>query len=400
MFTIGWDWASDKHHLVLLDANGSPRKTWAIPHCREALHGLVATLAELHLTPPQVQIGIEGQDGPIIPILRDLGFTVYPINPKQVQAARSAFHASAAKDDVRDATVMALMVHQNPQQYRPDTPSNPIVDELQQLTEQHDLLTAQSIKLKQQLHALLRAWAPELLALIANFDSAWTSDLLQLCPLPQGYHTIKRRIWLRFFTTHRLTHVKREALTRLASSPLFDIPQARYRALCLQIRQLSAQLALITQQLTQVDHACQACFQQFPAAESQIFTSLPLNEGYLIYCWAGLFNSDRQAPPAWQYYGCRAGVCPITISSGKSRKVRRRRGCDQHLQQALMTFAFLSTRTEAWARDFYQKQRANHVTHHAILRQLARKWLRIIYSMWRHQRPYDPTLIQKNATAA
>jgi hypothetical protein len=45
--------------------------------------------------------------GPVVDTLSDLGFVVYAINPKQLDRLRDRFSVAGAKDDRRDAYVLA-----------------------------------------------------------------------------------------------------------------------------------------------------------------------------------------------------------------------------------------------------------------------------------------------------
>jgi hypothetical protein len=83
-------------------------------------------------------------------------------------------------------------------------------------------------------------------------------------------------------------------------------------------------------------------------------------------------------------------VAPLTIQSGKHRSVKRRHAADQTLSQALMHFAFNTAFTDGcWARDFYQRKRAEGKAHYTALRCLAQRWLKILHRIWKDQVPYD-----------
>ena len=52
-------------------------------------------------------------------------------------------------------------------------------------------------------------------------------------------------------------------------------------------------------------------------------------------------------------------------------------------------FAHHSVLHCAWARAFYANQRARGHTHHAAVRALAFKWIRILWRCWMDRTPYD-----------
>ena len=73
-----------------------------------------------------------------------------------------------------------------------------------------------------------------------------------------------------------------------------------------------------------------------------------------------------------------------------SRKVRRRWACNKFLRQTFHEFALHSIRQSAWAKAYYNmmcKQRG--LKHHAAVRALAFKWIRILYRCWKTRTPYN-----------
>ena len=48
-----------------------------------------------------------------------------------------------------------------------------------------------------------------------------------------------------------------------------------------------------------------------------------------------------------------------------------------------------SIRFSRWARAYYDQQRARGNDHHAALRALAYKWIRILFRCWKERTPYD-----------
>jgi hypothetical protein len=57
--------------------------------------------------PSAIHVGIEMPHGPIVETLLERGFNVYAINPKQLDRFRDRFSPAGAKDDGRDAEVLA-----------------------------------------------------------------------------------------------------------------------------------------------------------------------------------------------------------------------------------------------------------------------------------------------------
>ena len=81
------------------------------------------------------------------------------------------------------------------------------------------------------------------------------------------------------------------------------------------------------------------------------------------------------------------GTAPVTKASGSSRSVRFRRGCWKFARRTLQLFADGSRRQCVWAQTYYEQHRARGHGHHAALRALAHKWLKVILAMKRQPGP-------------
>ncbi len=69
-------------------------------------------------------------------------------------------------------------------------------------------------------------------------------------------------------------------------------------------------------------------------------------------------------------------------NSGNFAKAHKRFACLKPLRNALHQFAWQSTLQDGWAREYYQRKRAEGKTHSMAIRALANIWVRIIYGMW------------------
>ena len=108
LFFAGVDWGSQSHYACLIDQNGSILKENSFRHSGEGLWNMGNWLIEAtDSIPENVAIGIEVTRGPVVESLMARGFDVHSINPKQLDRFRDRFSAAGAKDDRRDAMVLA-----------------------------------------------------------------------------------------------------------------------------------------------------------------------------------------------------------------------------------------------------------------------------------------------------
>ena len=83
------------------------------------------------------------------------------------------------------------------------------------------------------------------------------------------------------------------------------------------------------------------------------------------------------------------GIAPVTERSGQRTWVHWRLACSKFLRQSFHEFANMSRHQSTWANAYYETQRARGKSHHAALRALAFKWIRIIYHCWKQREVYD-----------
>jgi len=123
--------------------------------------------------------------------------------------------------------------------------------------------------------------------------------------------------------------------------------------------------------------------------DAPLFRAIPGAGSVMAPRLLAAFGNDRQRYPAASNLQQASGIAPVTIKSGKSCLVRRRRACTKFLHQTFHEFADHSRRASAWALAYYRMLRARGLRHHAALRALAFKWIRILYRCWKDRTPYD-----------
>jgi Transposase IS116/IS110/IS902 family len=84
-----------------------------------------------------------------------------------------------------------------------------------------------------------------------------------------------------------------------------------------------------------------------------------------------------------------SGIAPVTERSGKKKWVHFRWACPKFLRQSFHEWAGHSIAHSQWARSYYQQQRERGKRHHAAVRGLAFKWIRIVFRCWKDRVAYD-----------
>ena len=129
----GVDWGSQRHHVCVLDAAGKVLGERAFEHGGAGLSAMAAWL----LSPTAGQAGdvgaaLETPRGPVVESLMERGFVVHAINPKQLDRFRDRFSPAGAKDDRRDARVLASALRTDPHCLRRLESTKPTIVELRE----------------------------------------------------------------------------------------------------------------------------------------------------------------------------------------------------------------------------------------------------------------------------
>jgi len=120
-----------------------------------------------------------------------------------------------------------------------------------------------------------------------------------------------------------------------------------------------------------------------------IFKSLPGAGPVLAPRLIAAFGSQRERFDRAEQLQVYSGISPVISSSGKTRWVHFRFGCPKFLRQTFHEWAGHSIVFSTWARAYYDLQRSRGKGHHAAVRALAFKWMRIAFRCWKDRVAYQ-----------
>jgi hypothetical protein len=150
---------------------------------------------------------------------------------------------------------------------------------------------------------------------------------------------------------------------------------------------LAAQLQTLLASVRSVEKAIAALFSKHP--DYDLWDILPGAGAALAPRLLVAFGTDRQRYQNATELQTFSGIAPVTASSGKSRWVHWRWACPKFLRQTFHEFAVQSIVRSTWARAYYFQQIHRGKHHHAAVRALAYKWIRILYRCWQNHTPYN-----------
>ena len=165
-FFGGVDWASETHQVCLVAADGKIIGERAFAHggagLAEMCDWLVTTSGE---EPPTVAVAIEVPHGPVVEILLERRFQVDAVNPKQLDRFRDRFTVAGAKDDRRDAYVLADALRTDRHCFRRLTVEDPVVIELREWSRMVEDLQQERNRLANRVREQLWRYYPQALEL-------------------------------------------------------------------------------------------------------------------------------------------------------------------------------------------------------------------------------------------
>jgi transposase len=138
--------------------------------------------------------------------------------------------------------------------------------------------------------------------------------------------------------------------------------------------------------IAEFDSQIEAFYQTHP--DRFLMASLPGAGPALEPRLIAALGTNRERFESASSMACCFGIAPVTVSSGNSRWVHWRWACSKFVRQTFHEWANCSIRSCGWAREHYDKQRAKGKGHHASIRSVAFKWIRILFRCWRDRVPY------------
>ncbi|MGH9414149.1 MAG: transposase, partial [Terriglobales bacterium] len=312
-----------------------------------------------------VAVAIESPASPITEPLVEAGWAVFSINPKQLDRCRDRFSPAGAKDDRRDAYVLAHCLRSDAVCFRRLLPAQPWQLDLRSLTRQRIAVQADLRVQTNRLREILLASFPQLLACTPGADEPWLWDLLGIAPTPSQAARLSRTRLAGLLRRHRIRRLSAEQLQTTLRSGSLPLPPASFERHGFEITCLLGILNALGQTLRQIERALAATLQRRTESENQggqprdinIILSLP---GVGPYVAATLLAEAHQALLRRDYHALRAhaGVAPVTRSSGKSCLHAMRRSCNRHLRDALYHWSRCSCQHDERSRTRYQQLRA------------------------------------------
>jgi transposase len=386
---VGIDWADAKHDICTQAADSEDREFDRIAHRPEAIEAWAQELYRRFGGP--IAVALELTKGPIVSALEKYDFfVVFPIDPQSLAGYRKIFTPSGAKDDPTDAAFALDYRTRHPERLKPLKLQSVQMRKLRYLVEARDRLKTDQSRFVNRLIQALKQYYPQPLEWFSERNTIVFCDFLAQWPTLEKVKRARRTKLEAFFKNHnvRFGHVIETRIVAIKAATPLTRDEAIITAHRLQVELLVEQLRLTIHSIKRLDYEITTAAEQLPDYD-RLFTPLPGAGTVLAPRLLAAFGEDRQRYPHAQELLKRTGIAPVTKRSGQMSWVHWRWQCPTFLRQTFIEFAAQTINKSAWAGAYYRQQRAKGASHHAAVRALAFKWIRILYRCWQDRTPYD-----------
>ncbi len=359
--------------------------------------------------PERVLVAIEVPHGPVVETLLERGFLVHAINPKQLDRFRDRFAMSGAKDDRRDARVLADSLRTDGRAYRRLSTDEPGVIELREWSRMAaELQREDTVLCNRQREQLLRFF-PQVLQIADDVGAAWILELLDAVPTPAAAKKRRLPTIQAIVSAHRIRRWTAQQILAVLRKPAVTVAPGTVEAASAHLRLLAARIRLVREQLAEchkkLDEICARLGAAEPEVEGrkseprdvEILLSLP-GVGRIVA--ASLLAEASRPLRDRDYQALRTlcGIAPVTRRSGKGLVVFMRRACNPRLRNVTYHWARVAAQVDPASKVRYAALRARGCSHGRACRAVADGLLRVLLAMLRSRTLYDPA--RRSAKAA
>lgn len=395
---VGFDWG-DKEHAFVLRTPGQPAEKGTLPHSAETLHAWIKNLEQRFGGRP-IALAIETTRGASVHVLAQYPWlTIYPINPLTSSRYRQAFVPSGAKDDLPDAAVLLDLVQYHSEKLRPLQWENDQTRLLSGLVQARRDLVNRRTQVVLQVISLLKTYYPQALILAGkNFDCAMGREFLRRWPDLISLKAARPATIKSFYYRHnvRRPELVERRLELISKAVALTTDEAIVHVAVVQLKCLVELLGTYAKHIQTLDQQIAEAFRSHP--DSDLFNNLPGAGPALAPRLLVAFGTDRSQYPTPGNLQKYAGIAPVREKSGNALWTHWRWQAPVFLRQSFIEWAGQTVIWSEWAKTYYRSMKARGKKHNVILRALAFKWIRILWTCWKNRRPYDENVYLRQLT--
>lgn len=385
---VAFDWADQKHTGSIRTPDGKA-SSFELEQSPAPIELWASKLRERFAGQP-IAVCLEQSKGALIYALMKYDFIVlYPINPKQLKRFRDAIYPSGSKNDPCDSDLLLELLSKHRDRLHAWQPDDATTRLLGQFCQDRRNLVEQRTRLTNALKSRLKQYFPLALQVLGELDCELACQfLMRWSSLASLQQEEPEQVASFYRTMHchnpKLIEQRLELIS--AATPLVT-DEAIITSGAMFTQTSAAQLLSLVTCLKQYELKIAEIMKRHPDAE--IFKSFPGAGAALAPRLLAAFGTNRERLDSADEMQRLSGIAPVTIKSGKSHHVHRRWACNKYLRQTFHEYALHSLGQSAWAKAYYDMMCSRGANHHAAIRALAFKWIRIIQRCWKTRTRYD-----------
>jgi len=391
---IGIDWADAKHDICMQAAGDERREFSCMPHKVEAIDNWAQSLYRRF--GGQMAVALELSKGPLVYALQKYDFfVIFPVNPSTLASYRETFTPSGAKDDPSDAEYVLDLIIRHADCFEPLQPQSVEMRTLVSLVEQRRRLVDDRVRTTNRLRDTLKQYYPQALEWFDRIDTSLFCDFIERWPTQVQVKRARGTTLQRFFHQHNLrsAHLLDTRLSSIKAALPLTLDEAVITPNRLQALVLVDLLRATLVAIKRFDEAIAELSPKHP--DYALFSPLPGAGPSLAPRLLVAFGEQRDRFKSAAELQRYAGIAPVTERSGNKHWVHWRWQCPTFLRQTFVEWAAQTINKSYWAGLYYRQQRDKGCNHHAAVRALAFKWIRILYRCWQTHTPYNEALYLK-----
>ena len=391
MVCVGIDWSDTSHSVDILDQLGKKLDCFDIPNSQDGFESLHRRIMRRVSSAQEAPIAIETNNSLIVDFLSELGYTLYFLNPKQTDRFRDRHRMSRSKTDPFDAYVLADALRTDMHLFNSLSPLDEPSLMLRVLTRTREGAVGRKVAIQNELTAYLKRYYPVSLQLFGGVDNREAIGFLLAYPSYEQACRLSREQIASVLSEQGVSHgiaAKHAAAAHQTLKQAQPRPApAVGRAYPLAVVSLLRQFQAVLEEIQGLEAQIRDVYQDHP--NKDLIESLPGVAQVLGPVLAAEIGSDISRFCDIKTLKAFAGTSPVTQQSGQYRGVHFRRACNTHIRRALHLASQSAINQAGWAREVYDRRRAEGKTHGRALRAVANQLVEMLHVILLRRIPYD-----------
>ena len=395
MLLIGVDQSQKKHDMCIMDEAGQQLARLSTAHNVQGFERLHDQCQTLQAPPSECFVALESAHNLLVDYLLDNGYTVYVVPGKSVDRYRDRHRQGSSYSDKSDAAVLAQVLRTDRHLYTPLEADRPLTRQIRSQVKLVMDLKRSVVRFGNQLRALLWRYYPVAAELFSGLDQQIALHFIQTYPTPQAAQDLTQSEFTAFCRAHqyRRSDLIARRYAQLISAQTHASTQVA-AAYASQAQALARILLVLVKERNLAQKTLSRSFEQHP--DAHIYASLPGAGEFLAPALLSKFRDCRTRLPKAAVAQAIAGTSPVTMESGKKRRVRFRLACDREFRYIATQFARSSVRQSPWAAAYFATVRPRYDKQSPAYRCLANRWMAIIWRLWTDRVEYDEAVHLRN----